>query len=96
MSAAFYALQCSLKEVEGIEESDGSKYELEMEEGIVSKECMNDLLNLEESQEMQLVAISLLNGIPKEFQNPVTGDKLEGVEFVKEKKSKKSIVTGSH
>lgn len=89
MSAAFHALQCSLKELDGIENGDGSKYELEFEDGIVAKACMDDLLNLSESQDMQLVAISLINGIPKEFNNPVTGGKLEGVEFIKEKKSRK-------
>lgn len=89
MDAAFYALQCSLKELSGVENADGSEYKLQIEDGIISKDCMNDLLNLEESSDMQLVAISLLNGIPKEFTNPITGGKLEGVEFLKEKKPRK-------
>lgn len=89
MAAAFYALQCALKEITGVENGDGSNYELEFEDGIVAKSSMDDLLNLEESSEMQIMAISLLAGVPREFKDPITGDKLDGVELVKEKKSKK-------
>lgn len=91
MKAAFYALQSSLKSIKGIENADGSNYELAMQDGKVTAECVDDLLNLSESTEMQFVALSLLQGVPKEFVDPSTGKPMKGVSFVNEpvKKSKK-------
>ena len=89
MKAAVYAMQCSVKSVNGIENADGSPYELVSENGKLSQECVDDLLNMSESPEMQFVAMTLLQGIPKEFVDPATGKPIKGVEFVNEKKSKK-------
>lgn len=90
MDSTRLAVKYALKDIEGIENMDGSKYELEIDEGIVSDETIDDLFNLEQSTKMSLVCISLLNGIPKEFVNPQTNEPLDGVSYVKEKnKSRK-------
>ena len=64
-----------------------TSYKIENNE--LSNNCVDELLNLSESPELQYVAMTLLTGIPKEFIDPTTGKPMEGVEFVKGKKKKK-------
>ena len=90
MEAAVYALKNSIKEIDGLENEDGSKYQLQFSEGQISQDSIDEILNVPGSDEMQLVAISLLQGIPKEFVDPGTGKKLTGVEFLKEPSRKKA------
>ena len=89
MKAAVYAIKCSLKSIKGVENEDGSAYELDIENNELSNDCIDELLNLSESPEIQYVAMTLLSGIPKQFIDPTTGKPMEGVEFIKGKKKKK-------
>lgn len=87
MDAAVLALKSSIKDVEGLEDMSGSDYELDFVENELSDHCIDDLLNIAQGTTLNLVAIELLNGVPDEFTDPNTGQKLAGVEFVKEEKS---------
>lgn len=89
MDAAIEALRASIKSVSGLENADGSEYQLDLVEGKISEACLDELLNVQGSDEMQLIAISLLQGIPKEFVDPATGKPLQGVSFVKDPSAKK-------
>jgi len=89
MKAAVYALQSCLKSVKGVENADGSPYELLMDGDKVKSECIDDLLNLSESTEMQYVAMSLIQGIPKIFVDPITEKPIKGVSFVNSSGKKK-------
>lgn len=89
MDGSIYAVKCAVKEIEGLKLPDGSAYELEFENGMLTDECIDDLTNLEENDQLFVACLSLLNGIPKKFINPLTGKELEGVKIVKEKAGKK-------
>ena len=81
--SAAEALKCAIKGVEGLTLSDGKDYSLEFDDNKeLTDECLDDLLNLEVAGELTTISVSLLNGVPKEFVNPNTGEKLDGVEYV--------------
>lgn len=85
MSAAVLALKHAIKGISGLQLSDGSEYSLEFDaDGSLSENSVNDLLNIPESSKLNLVAISLIHGMPQgEFLDPQTGKQLDGVKFVK-------------
>lgn len=81
--AAFKVLQYGIKSVHGIEDSEGNTYQVQLENGILTPDTVEELLNMDLSQKLVDVASHYVSGIPKEFIDPSTGDKLKGVEFVK-------------
>ena len=84
MRAAAEAIKCGIKDIEGVSNADGSQYKLQFDENNeLTEECVDDLMNLGNLSQISTVCNSLLEGIPKEFVNPYTQKKLEGVEFVK-------------
>lgn len=83
MEGARLAVKYSLKDVSGLVNLDGSNYELDE----ISDEVIDDLFNLEHSTKLSQVCLNLISGIPKEFIDPRTGQPLEGVSLVKERKS---------
>lgn len=86
MSAGVLALRHSVKNIKGLKLPDGSDYELEFENGVLTKSTISDLLNLPEGNKVNIIAISLINGMPKgEFLDPETGNPMEGVKFVTKK-----------
>lgn len=91
MKAAALACRYAIKKINGIETLDGETYSVAVENGVLTEECWNDLQNVEQSQKMITVCLGLINGIPKDFVDPSTGETLKGVSIVKEttKKSKK-------
>lgn len=91
MDAAVLALKNAVKDVSGLKLPDGSSYKLEMEEnGSLSDNTINDLLNIPEAAQLNVVAISLIHGIPQgEFLDPETGKPMEGVKFIKKGSSRK-------
>lgn len=91
MDAAALALRHSVKGINGLKLPDGSAYVLEFEaDGSLKENCIDDLLNIPEASKLNVVAISLVNGMPEgEFLDPETGEKLDGVKFVKRPSSRK-------
>lgn len=87
--AAKTAIKYAVKDVKGVENSDGSQYNLEMEEGHLSESCVDDLLNIDQEDKLSLVCTSLLNGIPKDFVDPQTGKPIKGIAIQKETSRKK-------
>lgn len=68
------AIQYAIKEISGVENPDGTPYELEHENEMLTDACVSDLLNLEIKDKLSIVCASFVPGIPKDFS-------LEGVEF---------------
>ena len=87
--AAKLSIQYSVKGVDGVENVDGSKFELEFENEVLTEQSVSDLLNIDQDDKLSFVCTSFLNGIPKDFIDPVTGEKLKGVSIVRESSSKK-------
>jgi hypothetical protein len=84
MRAAKLACQSAIKEIKGIEDQDGTEYKVQLTDGRLSDETWDDLQNIEQTQKLITVCLGLINGIPKEFVNPETGEKLKGVTIIRE------------
>lgn len=91
MDAAVLALKNSVKKIDGLKTADGKDYELEFDsDGTLKEDCVSDLLNIPESSKLNLVAIGLINGMPKgDFLDPETRKPLQGVKFVSKASSRK-------
>ena len=91
MDAAVVALKNSVKDIKGLKLPDGSEYQLEFDDaGVLKEECVDDLLNIPESEALNVIAIGLVNGMPQgEFIDPQTKKPMEGVKFVKKASSRK-------
>lgn len=87
--AAKDAIKHSVKSVKGVEDANGNPYELEFEDGALTEDCVNDLLNIDQDDKLSLVCTSLLNGIPKNFVDPSTGKKIEGISIETKAASRK-------
>jgi hypothetical protein len=79
------ALKYSLKSVQGIVDSDGNQYQLSQENGILTDECIDDLMNMEISNQLAMIASNMATGVPKVFTDD-KGQPLKGVELIEEKK----------
>lgn len=82
--AAQMAIKFAVKDVKGLETENGD-YELKLENGILTDECVDDIANLPMSDKLTVTLLNLLQGVPKEVVNPSTGQKIEGVIFNKPK-----------
>jgi len=84
MQGTSLAIKYSLKDIDGIKNADGTKYVLDKDkDGNLESNIIDDLMNAPFSSELVLVAFNLLNGIPTEFIDPETGEKIKGVDYVK-------------
>jgi len=91
MDAAVIAVKNSIKGVAGLSLPDGSAYALEFEDdGSLTDNSINDLMNIPEASQLNVVAITLIHGMPDgEFLDPQTGAPLDGVKMVKGKPARK-------
>lgn len=85
VKAAKQAVKYAVKGISGVKLSDGTNYELDFEGEVLSESCVDDLLNIDQDQKISLVCTTLLNGIPKEFVDPQTGKKIEGISIQRPK-----------
>jgi len=82
LKASKLSIKYAVKDIEGLENSDGSKYEVKFDEVGLADETVDDLSNTEISDSLNYMCISLLNGLPRRFEHPVTKEPLKGVSFV--------------
>lgn len=73
-------IKYSLKGIDGVENYDGTKYELEFENGALTDDCVSEVLCIEQKKELLTAAWQILNGI-QELIDPVTKKPLEGVDL---------------
>lgn len=79
VNAAKMAIKHSVKTIDGLENPDGSKYELEFDGNCLADSCVDDILNIDEDDKLSLVCTSLLNGIPQKFVDPQTKKPIKGI-----------------
>lgn len=84
LKASKLAMKYSIKEISGIQNQDGSEYNVTFDDLGLSDEVIDDLGNTEIGDSINYVCFSLLNGVPKQFENPITKKPLEGVSFIDE------------
>lgn len=87
LKASKLAIKYAVKEIEGLENVDGSKYEVKFDEQGLSDEVIDDLANTEIGDSLNYMCISLLNGLPSRFEHPVTKEPLKGVSFIETEKT---------
>lgn len=79
---AILTVRYCLRKVEGLILADGSDYSIDIENNMVTNDCVDDLMNIESSYEIVTACINLITGVPSEFIDPATGEKLHGVEII--------------
>jgi hypothetical protein len=74
MQGSAFAIKCGVKAVLGLEDADGKPYEVQFEEGgkYLTDECVADLLNIRESNDMISLCASLMAGVPSQLPQGVT------------------------
>lgn len=83
-------LRYSIKQIDGLKDSDGYDYALEFKDGMLTEDCVNDIMNLELSPQIMFVCSNLVNNIPKQFLDD-NGKPLPDVEILKDSTGKKPI-----
>jgi hypothetical protein len=93
MKAIVKALKVTLKDIRGVvtvnENNEDVPYVLEFQDGEVTDDCINDLLNMPVSNKITAVCTSLLGGVPDKILGP-DGKPLEGVSIVAPKMESKT------
>jgi len=65
IKGSMFTLKVALKEVKGLEDVNGNPYVLEFDDnGLVTDECISDLMNLQESSRFIALCSQLIAGIP--------------------------------
>ena len=82
------AVQYSLKDVEGLTDSNDNEYELRFDDNGLTEDCLDEILNIETSMKLVTTCVTFINGIPKQIITP-DGKPLEGVKIVNPKQGKK-------
>jgi hypothetical protein len=80
------SIKYAVKGIQGVVDGDGIPYKLEEENGELTTECVDELLNLDLTAKLSRVCVAMVNGVPTRF----TDDKnipLEGVEVVSNSES---------
>ena len=81
-TGSILAMRYGIKEIKGIELIDGSEYELQFEDGVLTEECAKELLNVEMGNELLAACNAFVSGIPKQIP-------IKGVEIVNPKRKGK-------
>ena len=85
------SIKFSLKEIKGIfyidDEGDKREYQLEFENGELTDECIDDVLNMPISSKLNSVCASLLQGVPDKILDN-KGKEIEGIKIKKLKEVK--------
>ena len=89
MEGAADAIKLCLRSVDGIKTQDNQDYKLTFENNKITDECFDDLMNLECNNKISSICLSLIDGIPKDFLNPQTGEVLEGVKIIRSNEPEK-------
>lgn len=63
--AIMLAISYCVKGISGVFDANNEPYQLEFDEGVLTEECISDLLNMEESKQLIQLCSEFVNGIPK-------------------------------
>lgn len=73
LEGAIYTIQCAVKAVSGLEDSEGNPYQLQFDEsGKLTRECAEELLNIEQSNQLISLCASFANGVPSKLPEGVS------------------------
>lgn len=72
MAGSVAAIKMCLKSVKGLENADGSPYELSFENNQLTDECVSELMNMQETNSLIALCSSFIGGVPKDLPKGVT------------------------
>lgn len=84
------AIKYAVKGMEGVVDSDEKPYELKFENGSLTDECVEDILNMELAGKIMFICSALTSGVPSQFLDN-KGEPLPDVEILTSKSEKKSV-----
>ncbi len=80
--ASVMSLKYSVKNVKGLYDLNEEEYQLQFDEnGNLSDESIDDLLNIEQNTKLAVVWNSLVNGVSHEIIDPMTEKPMKGISF---------------
>jgi hypothetical protein len=82
LEGAVRCMKYAIKDVSGLKNRDGSEFKLKRKNGMLDDKTIDVLLNAQTGTKINLICVSLINGIPDQFLHPETGKPLDGVSFV--------------
>lgn len=85
LNASAYLIKNTVKKIEGLVDEDGNTYEVKLEDGALSDETVDDLLNTEINEKLQLTLQNFVNSIPNKIVDLGTNKPIEGVSIIREK-----------
>ena len=89
LKATRIALKYCIKEIQGLQDMDDGDYELEFDDnGHLSDDNVEDLLNMSYSQELATICSTMAGGIPENNFVGSDGKPLKGVSIIKKAKRK--------
>ena len=90
LHATMLAIKYAVKSIDGLTDGDDKPYQLQFDGELLTDECASELMNMSISGKVQSVCLALINNIPDEFTDFVTGQKLDGVEILKKESASKN------
>jgi len=78
----FYMVKYALKDISNVKDNEGNEYKLSFDGEYLTDECVEEILAAKFSQSLILASSTMLESIPDEAVDPLTGKKLEGVEII--------------
>ncbi len=75
------AIKYAVKSVKGLTDENDDPYNVSFDGDSLSDQCVEELMNIEESEKMVMVCTALINKIPKMFTD-MRGKAIEGVELI--------------
>lgn len=82
LEGAILAMRYAIKDIKGLKSRDGKDFKLKTKNNQLDDKTVDMLLNSPVGTKINLVCVSLLNGIPDQFLHPETGQPLDGVSYV--------------
>jgi len=86
MDSVRLSISFSLKDIKGItfmdEDGEEREYKLQFEDGLLTDECIDDMLNMPISGKLNSVCATLLQGVPDKIVDE-NGDEIEGIKIKK-------------
>ena len=80
LKGARQAVKYAVKAVSGIKDMDGNEYNVAMgEDGLITDDCVDELLNLQEQPKLIALCSQLIAGVPKEVIDPMTRTAMKGI-----------------
>lgn len=82
LEGAIKCMKYALKDIKGLKNRDGSDFKIKLKNGTLDDKTVDMLLNAPIGGKINIICVSLINGIPDQFMHPETGQPLDGVSYV--------------